>query len=371
VKDTLPMSLMNLVRSLAVLVVGWTLVALGIGAMCGGRPPHAMSAPSLAEPSLHDALPLDSPVSKRYDLVDRSSGHRTPIRLPDGDQWTIVSVSPWRDPSGNLVAVGRWVNRDDNPFCGLGVFRISDSVVLTRVTTEILPTGRPCWIPVLPWTFLFPAGDGRLYRSRLPAPGDESETDSTTDGRASACSTIPVGWKAKPPGVGRIFLSDPIWSTEPKLRRFVIVGLSLQVELGPRPTLLPSQLWWLEMNEAADTILAAGPLTGQTGYAPPGKRHFEQFPNVAVGTEGAIHLVYLSRRDGENALSLHAARLDFDGASGPPRVVPGDRGSRILGGGLKKVPPLISADGSRVYALDRSGRVATFALTQDDGNSRH
>ena len=50
----------------------------------------------------------------------------------------------------------------------MGSFRLSDGAVLSRVPMEILPTGRPCWVPGQERTILFPAGDGRLYRCRLP-----------------------------------------------------------------------------------------------------------------------------------------------------------------------------------------------------------
>ncbi len=364
------MSLMNLVRSLAALVMGWTLVALGIGAMGGGSPAHPKWTSILVEPSRHDALPHDFPNSKRYDLIDQSSGDRTPLRLPEGDQWSIVSVSPLRDPSGDLVAVGRWVNRDDGPFCGLGMFRVSDSAVLSRVVTEILPTGRACWIPGQPLSLLFPAGDGRLHCCRLPTPGDESGAGPTTEDFVRARSTVPVTWQVKTPGLGEVFLAEPVWSAEPRLRRFVIVSLSLRPSPTPGSVFQPSRLWWLEMNDAADTILSAGPLSSPTTDDDRGAKRSERYPNVAYNPEGEIHLVYLSRRDDENAFRLHSARLGFEPGTGRPRVQSGHRGSRILGEGLEKTPLLVSADGSHVVALDRAGRIRTFALAGKTPESR-
>ena len=54
-------------------------------------------------------------------------------------------------------------------FCGMGSFRLSDGAVLSRIPMEILPIGRPCWVPGQDRTILFPAGDGQLHRCRLPA----------------------------------------------------------------------------------------------------------------------------------------------------------------------------------------------------------
>ncbi len=356
------MSLMNLVRSLAAFVIGWTLVALGIGAMGGGPP----SPPDLAriptEPSLKDALPLGSADSRRHDLIDQSSGQRSPIRPPEGDQWTLLSVSPRRDPRGDLVAVGRWVNWGDAQFCGLGVFRVSDSTVLSRVATEILPTGRPCWVPGQPWTFLLPGGDGRLHRCRLTPQDHEGGIAQTTEGIAGKSTSVPVTWKVKPPGKGEVYLTDPVWSPEPRLKRFVIVALSLQTKLGSDSFLQPSKLWWLEMSNEADTIVSAGPLTGPACDEADGDESYERSPNFAIGTGGEIHLVYLKRRGHEQSLRLHSVRLQFDPGSGQPRLESGHRGSRIVGEGLKRAPLLVSADGRIVFGLDHSGQVRTFSL---------
>jgi hypothetical protein len=363
VEDTTLMSLMNLVRSLAALVIGWTLVALGIGAMGGGPALHPDPARIPAEPSLHDALPHGSAFSKRYDLIDQSSGQCTPIRLPEEEQWSCLSVSPWRDPGGELVAVGRWVHRQAGPFCGLGVFRVSDSAVLSRVATEILPTGRPCWVPGQPGTFLFPGGDGRLHRCRLPAQGDEGGIAETTEGVAGATTSLPVTWKVKAPGLGETFLTDPVWSPEPKLRKFIIVALSLQVKVGRRSVFQPSRLWWLEINDEVDTILSAGPLTGPPCHeAGVDQNSSERYPNIAIGTGGEIHLVYLMQHGLENPLWLHSARLQLDPGSGRPRLEGGPRESRTLGEEFEKAPLLVSADGRSVFGMDTSGQVSTFSL---------
>ncbi len=95
------MSLMNLVRSLAALVIGWTLIALGIGTMGGRIPSHPEPAQIPAEPSLHDALPHGFAGSKRYDLIDQSSGQCTPIRLPEEEQWSYLSVCPCATRAGS------------------------------------------------------------------------------------------------------------------------------------------------------------------------------------------------------------------------------------------------------------------------------
>ena len=75
------MSLMTLVRLFAALFLGWTLVALGIGAMGGGPPSHPAPGPQRVEPSrsTHCRTSLGS---ERPDLLDRTTGRSTPIHLP-------------------------------------------------------------------------------------------------------------------------------------------------------------------------------------------------------------------------------------------------------------------------------------------------
>lgn len=166
-EDSLVMSLITFVRSFAAFVLGWILVALGIGAMGGMRTRVDIAASQIELPVRYDLLCDDRPGSARNELIDRVTGKSAPLRLPTEDQWTNLSIPPWRDANGDEEVVGRWVSRGDGAFCGMGSFRLSDGAVLSRVPMEVLPIGRPCWIPGQPRSILFTAGDGRLHRCRL------------------------------------------------------------------------------------------------------------------------------------------------------------------------------------------------------------
>lgn len=273
-----------------------------------------------------------------------------------------MRVAPWRDPNGDLVAAGRWVEVGDGPFCGLGIFRVSDSAVISLVATDVLPIGLPCWVPGESRIFLFSGGDGRLHRCRIPAQGDEGGIADTTDIVPGKPASVPVSWKVNPPGNGEVILTDPVWSLEPKLRKFVIVALNLQSKAGRGSVFQPSRLWWLEMNDEADTILSAGPLTGSACDAADDDNHAELYPNIASGPGGETQLVYLMRHGSENSLRLQSARLGFDLGSGQPRLESGSCQPGTLSEGLQKAPLLISVDGGRVFGLDSSGQVGTFTL---------
>jgi hypothetical protein len=362
VEDTLLMSLMTLVRLFAALVLGWTLVALGIGAMGGGPPSPSASVALRVGPTLHDALSDVTPGSERHDLVDLVTGRSTPIPLPERDRWTIMSVCPWRDSRGELEVVGRWVSRGEGEFCGMGSFRLSDAAVLSRVAMEILPTGRPCWIPGQPRTILFPAGDGRLHRCRLPAAAVEGGSSLAAEGGLGRASPVPVTWNVPLPGLGGVYLTDPVWSSDPRLRKWVIVALSQQERRGRHAAFQPSKLWWLEMSDQAESILSAGRLTNPAGAGADDDDLQEQYPNVAVGPEGKVHLVYLARRRGEKSARIRSADLSFDAETGRPHLASGRGGCRTLGEGLGTAPLLVSADGTKVFGLDGSGRLSPFAL---------
>src|SRR5262249_35265262 len=137
----------------------------------------------LAKPALHDAIAVSRsgmPGLEEYRLVDRSTGRSEPLPLPGEQRWACLSVAPWRDQAGNLEAVGRWSRIDSSnghSFCGLGLFSLASKSVVRRIELDVLPTGKPCWIPDRPGAFLFPAGDGQLYRCRLSRE-DDSDSDA-------------------------------------------------------------------------------------------------------------------------------------------------------------------------------------------------
>jgi hypothetical protein len=363
------MSLMTLVRSIGAVVIVWTLVAIGIGAS-GARLPgsEATAVPSVAPPTV-DAIPRDRPSGDRCDLLDRASGRESSIRLPAGERWSMIGVSPARGPGGEPEAAGRWINPKGEQFCGWGLFRLSDGAVLGRIATEILPMGRACWVPDHPRTIVFPAGDGLLYWCRLVG-GDEEPVIRRGSPYATGRSepSEPVAWEVRPPGSGAVFLDNPVWPQEPKLKRWILVGLRQQAPGRDHLVFELPQVWWLEMSDDGKSIVGAGRLTGAAGGASASGVVEERYPNVAVGTDGDIHLVYLERSAREKRWRLRSARLGFDPRTGRPTAKAG--GTRAFpdpADDLQPAPLLVSTDGATVYALARSGRLATVPVGQSDG----
>lgn len=84
-------------------------------------------------------------------LIDRESSRCDLVPLPSGNRWDQLSVSPWCDEEGNTEAV---CQSDRFPavgggqsFWGLARLRLPEGDVIDEVRLELLPTGRPCWVP--------------------------------------------------------------------------------------------------------------------------------------------------------------------------------------------------------------------------------
>ena len=357
------MSLMTLVRLISAIAVGWTLVAIGLGASGTRLPPPAAAEPPRAEAPPVDAMPTGWPKVEGYDLVDRASGRRSPIQLPKEQRWSIVSVSPWRGPGGELEAVGRWANPGgDGAFCGWGLFRLSDGAVLSRIAVDVLPSGRPCWVPGHPRTIVFPAGDGQLHRCRLAAEDEEPAIGERPAGAAGRPEpSRPVAWAVQPPGTGQVFLDDPVWPDDPRLKKWVFVVLRHQTLRHGRRVYGPSQLWWLELSDGAEMIVAAGRLTRSPGDDSACGGIEERFPNVAIGQHGDLRLVYLERPDRTSSWRLRSAVLDLHGPTGRPMVAAANTNAPESPEELHAAPLFVSADGATVYGMSQSGGLAVLS----------
>ncbi len=368
------MNLMTFVRLSGLLVFGWIAIALGAGVLGVGA--HEMTGSTtffIPSPSLHDAVPTgrpDGPDKIQYQLLDRKTGQIDALTLPQDAAWSFLSVSPWRDHDGNLQAIGRWVRRQEghDEFCGLGLLRLPDMTLTGRITLDVLPTGKPCWVPGRPGEILFPAGNGQLYRCKLGGRAGEEPVlfSDGNDGQKTAAAprARAVTWEAQPPGSGAVYLEDPIWSSEPAVRHLVLVALSMMEHREGRPVILPSRLWWLAMNDEGDAIVAAGRLIEPGPDGESKRTSFERMPNVVVGPGGKISLVYLARSSSENSWRLQSAPLELDPATARPHIKNDGTATRALAHGLAPAALVVSADGRDVYAIAASGGTVKHSLAR-------
>ena len=365
-EDTLLMSLMTLVRSLVLLIMGWTLTALGIGALSRLVPSGAAPTYYLPQPAHHDVVSARWASTQEHHLVDLATGRSTSIHLPPGEEWSLLSISPWRDSRGELEAVGRWASRGEDVTWGWGLLRLSDGTVLDRIALEKLPTSRPCWIPDQIRAILFATGDGRLYQCNLSPRGDTGDSQEPSRARSGqAVEPLAVEWRVRPPGLGEVFLADPVWSSDPRLRKWVIVALSLKQRGAERVVYRQPRLWWLEMSDQADAILAAGPLSepATDQPEPASAERAERLPSIAVEAGGTIRLVWLAQRPGAGSWRLRSAVLQLDPKTGRPRLDSAAAATIGPAAELATAPPVLSADGGRVFSLAGPGRIASVPVT--------
>ncbi len=374
------MNLMNMVRLCGLVVIGWILMALGVG-MCGSsRRPSVETNFFLPKPSLHEAVAVSQ--SKRggveeYRLVDRSTGRAEPLPLPEDASWGFLSVSPWRDQEGNLEAVGRWNRfnaRGEQAFCGLGLFSLADTSVVHSIDLDVLPTGRPCWVPGRSGDLLFPAGDGQLHRCHLARDRDGQsgtpDRGGTAAGAARLAATRPVTWRCALPGSGKVFIADPVWPGDKELRKFLFVSLSLQGAHEGRLRFEPPTIWWLEMSEGGDEILSAGTLTGPATNPDQSRSVIDRMPNVTVGPSGGLALAYLTRAGRETSWRLCLAALSLENGTGKPVIAGVSQPGQEVADGLVPIPPTFSSDGQAVFAATEDGRINKYSLARFAGRSK-
>jgi hypothetical protein len=358
------LNLMTLVRLLVLVVVGWTVVALGAGVLGVGANDHATPTFYVPNPSLVDAVTLgrlDRPSSAQHRLIDRTTGHVEPLLLPAEQTWSLLSVSPWRDQHGLPEAVGRWARLVDGEeaFCGLGLLKLPGGTLANCLTLEILPTGKPCWVPGQAGAILFPAGDGQLYRCNIASDGKndrKSALQGTSPGdRGNVVVPRAVTWDNKPPGFGNVYLCDPVWSAEPALRNFVFVALSEQKCVANTRKNSVFKLWWLLMNDEGDTIVSAGRLTRPGQDEEKNDTRSERMPTVAVGSRGEFGLVYLAREPDAVSWQLRMVKLEIDHARRSVGIQPEREADTVFADGLAVAALVVSADAKSVHAIDISG----------------
>jgi hypothetical protein len=368
------MNLMTFLRMSLLLVLAWMMVAVGVGFMgVGGDKAGASTTFFIPSPSLHDAVPTgrpDGPDMVHYQLIDRVTGQIDGLVLPSDPAWSLLSVSPWRDRDGNLEAVGRWVSRREgqDEFCGLGLLSLPQMKVKNRITLDVLPTGKPCWVPGRSGEILFPAGNGQLYRCSVTARSGETLDGKVDPSEGEATSWVEsprqVTWQVQPPGVGAMNLEDPAWSSEPAVRHLVFVSLSVLEQRQDRREVMPSKIWWLVMNDDGDAVVAAGRLTEPDPGDQNDRWTFERMPSVAVGAGGKLELIYLTRLTFENTWRLRSARIMLDEVTALPRLTPGPDANRVVAERLAPASLTVSADGKDVYAIDASGNTVKHPIAR-------
>ncbi len=152
----------------------------------------------------------------------------------------------------------------------------------------------------------------------------------------------------------------------------MFVGLRPQEIRNDRLLFGPSQLWWLEMSDDGRSIVAAGRVTRGDGDGPSSGVIEERFPNVALGRNGDIRLVYLERSAKDTDWRLRSVGLGFDPRTGRPTAAEaGEDKSPASSEPLRAGPLVVSADGATVFGRSRSGVLAVLPIVRTGGPGDH
>jgi hypothetical protein len=306
------------------------------------------------------------PCSRGSVWIERDGG-ATVGRHRKGDDELIeyASFSPWRDESGRCQVVGRWSwgFRGDSPDNSFGLARMTfpDGEVLDHVETEVVPVSSPCWYPDTRARVLFAAGDGKLYQCAFEPAGAPGTVSDGAEDRPRALT-----WNCPVPGEDGVYLTEPDWPSDPRLRNIVFVGLRVTPPARTAGRKAgPTQIWWLRLSDDGASIVEAGRLLEDSAD---GLDVIERCPIVGRSSAGRTVLAYF-RKLPSQSLSLHVVDIEVDPERNCPRTVLGP-GAKLADDCLAS-PPVFSKDGRWLNIVRKTGGGRNLSrIRLEEGPSR-
>jgi hypothetical protein len=294
-------------------------------------------------------------------LLDVASGRLEALALPPGSALDKASLSPWEDRGRRQVVGVAW-NRSGMDrslvYSNVGMVRMTlpGYEILDKVdlTGSALPSGSPCWLPGTRARVLYAGGDGQIYRLDFES-GDEVADPPEIRPRV-------VRWGTPIPADGQVDVIDLCRPDDPRLGgRFLA---SLYFKRGGADGRNAWQVWWLELDPGATSILAAGPILRPE----PGDEVGEyRLPNLVRRHAGATAtLAYLARVAEQPGYELRIVPVRFDSGSDVPHAAEAE--TRVLARGCVLATPTASPDGRWLTVLrpeGRSVRPERLALSED------
>ncbi|MHC5537841.1 hypothetical protein ACYOEI_06385 [Singulisphaera rosea] len=338
----------TLLRSVALMMIALTISAIGVARL------HPKGAAwRMLQASTWVNLDSQYMAEKAGESIwlDIENGRVSRLKLPEGESVEMASCSPFRDDNGRAQAVGRWATRTkvgaDSVVgaYGLARFTYPDGEIIDRVTTDIIPKGPPCWYPGTKARILFSAIDGKLYHHNFEP---SSRASSLTDPELSINpGPRPLKWLCPHPGDGHETVSDPFWSSSPTLAARLIVSIRPLNETNGTVYSF-SRLWWLELDEAGTSIVAAGRLIPRPDSEPEHDMD-ERFPAVWTNADGRMTLAYQTRLPHQPHGQIRVVPLELDASRKIP--VARTEETRILVDRCAVNPPSFSKDGKSLFVV--------------------
>lgn len=269
--------------------------------------------------------------------VDAETGASLRRTLGVGECLDFAAASPWCDETGDVHVVGRWRRsiaggwgRVHSREYGLALLRYPSGTILDRRPIRVLLSGPPCWDPCGGQEVIAPAWDGKLYRVTIESRAGETELTEP----------FAIGWAIPAPGDGAVFINDLCWPAGPRFRGKLVVSLLPRVRQGDRLVSRESQLWWLELDESREAIVAAGPL------APDAGRECRRCPVPVTLQDGRPGLAYLTLKTG-TTYELRRSPIQFDPETGEPLLAIAEE--RTLADHCNEAGRIsVSADGTKL-----------------------
>ncbi|MDX2036086.1 MAG: hypothetical protein SFX72_05500 [Isosphaeraceae bacterium] len=270
--------------------------------------------------------------------LDPATGSVRVVKLPQGEQLDFASCAPWVDEEGEAPVVGRWMRKttlgsNGVPLAsGILMMKYPSGTIVERIETDVIPVGRPCWLPDDSDRVVFAGGEGTLHLLDLSAPEGYRRPS-------------PITWRIPTPGAGPVFITDPCVAGVPGPEGIDFIACLRSIEKRDgRSIYTPSRLWWLRLDRAATSVIEAAPLV-ETAR---GTLEIEtRCPTVKVLADGTRRLAYCRRTNGRD-WELRTADLERN---------PSDGGLFLLSEGRALLdscfatPPAFSPDGRRVTTM--------------------
>ncbi|WP_435018881.1 hypothetical protein TA3x_000870 [Tundrisphaera sp. TA3] len=275
-------------------------------------------------------------ISRDSQWFDVDSGRIKTMTMASGDLVETSSRAPWVDRRGQSQIVGRFsVRSSPGPLStsldfGLARYSYPDGRLLDRVSTDVMPIAPPAWYPGTRARVLYVAGNGHLY-----------EFDFEGDRMRSEIEPKPhrITWGCRPPGEGEPFLTEVRWSDDPRMASFPLVTLRRRlIDAEGRQEFTRTQIWWLKLDPAGSTVLAAGPLIdGDAGDQD------EHSPAITTLPDGRLAASFLIHEAETSAWRARVGVIREASAGVPPSLAA--KAVRTLDGELQPTTTAFSSDG--------------------------
>ena len=303
-------SLFALIRLIGLVSIVMVLAAIGVSR---SLPKHS----DFRSPVSPRYLPVDGWVlnnnNRNSYALDTETGQMSRLPIADGEVLDYAVCSPWPDEKGAVEIVGRVTRRSGVDLMkslesvGLARFSLVEGATRGEVEVEPVIAGRPCWLWGSATKVIFPGGDAQLFLQDLAEAPESSASQALV-------------WTCKPPGLGRVTMSDPVCPMIEAMKGCLVVSMAIERVEDGRRAMGAHQLWWLKLDPEGSAIEAAGRLWREGNDEESNSHVGEWLPELVSLPDGRVVLAYLHHVEGSPRWSLRMSLVNVDPTDGTPSV---------------------------------------------------